>query len=169
MRVLDILSDTSARVGELFGAMCPNLPLPQPIQGDDGRRAKARVDVRYVTPAEVESMRSLHAETRHLLCIIMAVVRGPGQREESRMRKYRAAVLLKDFLNSATRLRSIPEVAAVVLEGEALMLQHGRVEVRESVFTRAPTWPAFSTWWSRVLRGQEVLPFQLFENPVLQQ
>ncbi|CAE7948795.1 unnamed protein product [Symbiodinium sp. KB8] len=69
---------------------------------DDGRRAKARVDVRYVTPAEVESMR---------------------------MRKYRAAVLLKDFLNSATRLRSIPEVAAVVLEGEALMLQHGRVEV----------------------------------------
>ena len=148
--------------------MCPDLGLPSVVHAADGRRMSEAVDPRYISHEEVQVMRSPHAETRHLLCILMSVIRNPGQRPESQARKVWAAVVLRDLLNAGTQLRNIPSLAAMVFDQQAVLLQHGRLRLQGSTFTRCQAWPSFHRWWNNVLQGRETLAFPLLQNDVFE-
>ena len=158
VRVRDVVADNAHRTSEIFGLAFPGLPLPSVVQGTDARRMKPVVDPHYASEEDTQQMKSPHMETRHLLSLLLAIVRSPGQREESRARKFRAALLVKDFLNSAARARNVAGVAAVLVGGCALPLQYGRLALANSPFQNCHGWVALTEWWQHVLDGSEILP-----------
>ena len=160
VRLRDVVDDNSHRTSEIFGLAFPRMPLPRMVQGTDGKRMQPSLDEHYATTADTEQMRTPHMETRHLLSLLLAIVRNPGQRPESRVRKHRAAVLLKDFLNSAARGRNLPGVAALVVGGCALPLQHGRLAVSGSPFEACEQWGSLKQWWDAVLVRAIPLPLE---------
>ena len=160
VRMRDVIADNSSRTSEIFGLAFPNLPLPQVVQGTDGRRMQPSIDPFYSSAEDVENMRTPHIETRHLLALLVAIIRSPGQRAESFARKFRAALLLKDWINSGSRLRNLPGLAALVVGGQALPLEHGRMVLTNSVFTHCHGWAALKQWWEDVMRGSITLPLE---------
>ena len=143
--------------------------MPTAVHAADGRRMKEAVNPAYITREEVQGMTSPHAETRFLVCLLMSVIRNPGQRPESQARKVWAACVFRDLINSGTKLCNLPTVAALILDSQAVPLQHGRLRLQGSAFTRCRVWPSFQRWWRNVLEGRESLPFPLLQNDALQQ
>ena len=163
------MEDNAPRTSQYFGMAFPGLPLPQVVQGSDGRRMKPNLDPHYTSEADIQQMQTPHMESRHLLSLLVAIARNPGQRAESRDRKFRAALLLKDLLNSATRGQNLPGVAAVIVGGCALALQHGRVALGDSPFESCAQWARVIDWWQEMLSAGTRLPEEfrnLIENHV---
>lgn len=139
--------------------------VPTIVRNRDGDRQFEQWDS-YIEDVDKNHIRTSHCETSLLLAILVSTVCHQAQNSESRIRKYRAAAILRDLVNSA--LGSEQNSLQILPFGEAVGLPLAGCHVaqaREFMLSLDNPGLQILHWWNAVLAADIVLPADLLTNP----
>lgn len=140
--------------------------MPRIVHSADGERQKEAWDD-YVCNGDKPHLRVPHAETTFLLALLVSTICHRAANVASTERKYRAAALLRDFLNSALMghahgLGGLPVSSNIILP---LSDQCRLTQAKEFLLT-LPEGQQMLNWWNAVVARDVEVPFQFLVNPV---
>ncbi|CAK9011055.1 unnamed protein product [Durusdinium trenchii] len=140
--------------------------MPNVCYGQDGGKhgGSERRDT-FVSNEKLKWMKYSHMETTLLICLIITCMLQQSNEDRAHKRKFTAACLLRDFINT---VKNLPQsFSAVVIDGEALPIVDGSIrQLESSALTRVDAWPEFLSWWNGVRLDQIHLPSKVITNPV---
>ncbi len=147
----------------LFGS---DKVMPGIVHSAEGERQKETWDD-YVCDSDKPNLRVPHADTTFVLALLVSTVCHRSTNFASNERKYRAAALLRDFLNSALMghahgLGGLPVSSDIILP---LGDEYRLTQAREFLLT-LPEGQQLLNWWNALVARDVEIPFEVLVNPV---
>lgn len=139
--------------------------IPGIVHRSDGERQFDRWD-QYVREEDKPFIRTPHCETTLLLAFLISLVYSTGSTVASHERRYRAAALLRDFVNSALLLGVHEMCGLPVGSGTILPLQGCKLSQTKEFLATFEEGVHLMHWWNSVLAEDILLPAGVVSNPV---
>ncbi len=142
-----------------------NRALPQIVHGADGDRQFERWDP-FVREVDKQFIKSPHCETSYIFAMLVSTICHGAVTTSSHERKYLAAILMRDFLNSA--LKDAHDLCGLPVGDAMLLPLNGCVILEAKDFlTTLEEGDNLISWWNAVLARDIILPIDGFlSNPV---
>lgn len=139
--------------------------VPGIVHRSDGERQFDRWD-HYVREEDKPFLRTPHCETTLLLAFLVAIVHTASSTVTGHERRYKAAALLRDFINSALSLGTNEMCGLPVGSQTILPLQGCKISQTREFLATFQEGIQLMHWWHAVVAEDIVLPAAILSNPV---
>lgn len=170
-RIQKIMEDKKKVFSEmyrkLFGA---GIPVEGAVHGDDGERQAARWGP-FIQECDKSYIKTAHGSLYFVAAFLLSFACTPvsGRNSHKSMnRKYRAAAILRDLIDSIVLADEGARIVAIPLESFALALQPKTFKVlgAKDALQQLPGGQQALEWWNAILAQDIDIPLQLLSNPV---